>query len=375
LVFFFCFLLFIGLLCPDCLAVEPEKAEPNSPAETAPKKNVAVTVNGIDIIESDVDAAVAVQLRRIKIPAQMPPQFIEQYKKQIRQTALEDLITRVLVDEKIKAEVVVTEEEVVGYLEKMGSAQRPPLSLENIREQIRASGQNFDQVKQNIRIRLGYQKLMQAQWAGRINVTEDEAKKYYNENPEQFKTPERIRASHILIKPDTSDPNVDPNEAKTKAKAKAHELLKQIRNAEEDFATLAKENSACPTAARGGDLGLKPRGTWVKPFEEAAFKLKVGQLSDVVETRFGYHIIKVTDRKDPAITTFEQARDDIINGLTQKKRGEISKDYIESLKAKANIVYPSGKEPKVSKPAIKPAKPPPTDSNTTVKPKDTNAIE
>jgi peptidyl-prolyl cis-trans isomerase C len=151
-------------------------------------------------------------------------------------------------------------------------------------------------------------------------------------------------------------------------------LLKQIQNAA-DFVTLAKANSACPSAARGGDLGLKPRGTWVKPFEEAAFKLKVGQASDVVETQFGYHIIKLTDRKKPTITTFEEARDGIINVLTQEKRREITKEYIESLRAKANIVYPPGKEPKVRKPVIKSAKPAPTDSNATAKPEDKNAVK
>ena len=345
-------------------------AEPNSPAEAVLKTSIAVTVNGVDITESEVDAEVARRLRGAK----MPPQFIEQYKKQIRQPALEDLISRVLVDERIRAEVVVTEEEVIAYLERAGAAQKPPLSLDDIKERIRAAGQNFDEVKRDIRRRLGSQKLMEAQWAGRINITEDDARKYYDENPRLFETPEQVRASHILIKPDTSDPNTDPNEAKAKAKAKAHELLRQIQNAA-DFATLAKANSACPSAEYGGDLGLKPKGTWVKPFEEAAFKLKVGQVSDVVETQFGYHIIKLTDRKEPTITTFDQARDGIINALTREKRREITREYVKSLMAKANIVYPPGKGPKASTPVIKPPKPPPTDSNATAKPEDKNAVK
>jgi peptidyl-prolyl cis-trans isomerase C len=179
-------------------------AEPNSPAEAVLKTNIAVTVNGVDITESDVDAEVTQRLGRMRIPPKVPPQFIEQYKKQIRQPALEDLISRVLVDERIRTEVVVTEEEVIAYLERAGAAQKPPLSLDDIKERIRAAGQDFDEVKRDIRRRLGSQKLMEAQWAGRINLTEDDARKHYDENPRLFETPEQVRASHILIKPDTS---------------------------------------------------------------------------------------------------------------------------------------------------------------------------
>ena len=370
-----CFLIFLVTFgsTADC---EPNTVpvEPNRPAEVAAKTGIAVTVNGIDITESQVDAQVTQELGRMRILPQMPPQFLEQYKKELRRQALDRLIGSVLVDEKIKTEVVVTEEEVLGYLEGMAAAQRPPLTLEDIKRQIAASGRSFDEIKANIRRGLGYQRLMMAQWAGRINVTEVDAKKYYDQNPWRFETSEQVRASHILIKPDMSDPNADPNEAKAKAKAKAEELLKQIRDGK-DFATLAKANSACSSAAHGGDLGLKPRRTWVRPFEEAAFKLKVGQVSDIVETQYGYHIIRVTDRKEPSRMMFEQAKDGIISELTRKRREEIAKEYIDSLKAKAKFVYPPGKEPKVKRPLVKPPKPTPVDSNAPAEPKDANAVE
>ena len=349
-------------------------AEPNIPAKEAAKTGIAVTVNGIAITESQLDAEVTRELGRMRIPPQMPPQFLERYKKELRRQALDRLIGNVLVNERIKAEVVVTEEEVLGYLEGMAAAQRPPLTLDDIKRQIAASGQDFEQIKANIRRGLGYQRLMMAQWAGRINVTEVDAKKYYDENPRRFESPEQVRASHILIKPDMSDPNADPNEAKAKAKAKAEELLKQIRDGK-DFATLARANSACSSAARGGGLGLRPRGTWVKPFEETAFKLKVGQVSDLVETQYGYHIIRVTDRKEPSRMMFEQTKDGIIGELTRKRREEIAKEYIDSLKAKAKFVYPPGKEPKVSRTLLDVPKPAPADSNAPATPKNTNAVE
>jgi len=323
---------------------EPNTAlvEPNSPVETDLKKNIAVTVNGVDIRQSDIEAQIKPQLEKLAArPQQLPPEFVEQYKKQLRSQVLEKMIVEKLLDEKVKAaQIVVAEEEVIDQVKRMAFAQKPPLSLEDFKALIEASGKSFDEVKQQIQRGLGYQKLMEARWADKVNVTEDDARKYHSENPKQFETPEQVRASHILIKPDTTD----PNEAKAAAKATSQRLLKQVKDGA-DFAALARANSACPSAAKGGDLNFFGRGQMVPAFEKAAFELKVGQVSDIVETQFGYHIIKVTDRKDSNVIMFEQAKDDIIKMLTQNKQAELAKEYIESLKAEAKIVYPAGKEP------------------------------
>ncbi len=246
------FLAVFGLACrksgsgeTDANTVErPHSAgtQPSTPAAGAGR--IAVTVNGVDIAESDVEAQIKPQLE--KMAAQMPPAFVEQYKKQLRQQILEKVIVERLLDEKVKAaKIAVTEEEVIDQLEKMASAQKPPLSLEDFKALVKAYGRSFDEVKQQIQRGLGYQKLMEVQWAGRIKVTEDDAKKYYSENTKQFEMPEQVRASHILIKPDTTaalrqqgvgaDPNTDPNDAKAKAKTKAEDLLKQVKGGA-DFA-------------------------------------------------------------------------------------------------------------------------------------------
>ena len=88
----------------------------------------------------------------------------------------------------------------------------------------------------------------------------------------------------------------------------------------------------------------------VPAFEEAAFKLQVGQVSDIVQTQFGYHIIKVTGHKEAGVTTFEQAKDDILQTLTQQRQSELARQYIKSLRDKASIVYPPGKEPAAASP-------------------------
>jgi peptidyl-prolyl cis-trans isomerase C len=337
------------------VGVDTHSAKSNTSDKPDPASaGLAVTVNGDDITEAAVDAEVAQQLGRMRMSPQMPPQFLEQYKKQIRQQVVDRMIVERLLDEQVKVMgIVVTDADVIAHLKESGSRQEPPLSPEDIKALIEAQGRSFEDVKRQIRQSKGmrYKKLMEGQWVGKIKVTQDDAKKYYSENKQQFETPEQVRASHILITGATADPNTDPNEAKAKAKVKAADLLKQIK-AGADFATLAKANSGhASSAERGGDLGFFGRGQTVPPtLEKAAFELKVGQVSDVVETQYGYDIIKVTDRKDARTIPFEQARDEIIQRLTEQKQRELAEQYIESLKSKAKIVYPPGKEPKPMQP-------------------------
>lgn len=162
-------------------------------------------------------------------------------------------------------------------------------------------------------------------------ISEEDLSKYYDENLEQFRINE-VRASHILIKTVDDNRVPLPEKEKAEAKVKAQAILDKIK-AGEDFATLAKENSEDPgSGANGGDLGFFPKGQMVKPFEEAAFSMKVGDLSDLVESDYGYHIIKVTDKKDET-STFAEVKDRIKTILTDKAY----QDYISELKSKAKI--------------------------------------
>ncbi|HPC93842.1 MAG TPA: peptidyl-prolyl cis-trans isomerase [Sedimentisphaerales bacterium] len=188
---------------------------------------------------------------------------------------------------------------------------------------------------------------METQWAGKIDVNDADAQAYYEGHPKEFVKPEMVRASHILIAP---DPNAaDPNQAKAVAKAKAEALLTQVKSGA-DFAELAKANSSCPSKTQGGDLGTFGRGKMVKPFEDAAFALEPGEVSDVVETRFGYHIIKVTEHTDAQTVPLEEAKTGIIERLIAQKKNQAVQEYLQSLKDKATIVYAPGFEPPAPKP-------------------------
>ena len=106
-----------------------------------------------------------------------------------------------------------------------------------------------------------------------------------------------------------------------------------------DFASMAQEHSSCPSKTRGGDLGFFPRGQMVGEFEEVAFALDVGQISDVVETKFGFHIITVTDKKAASTVPFDQSKADITAFLDNQKEQQAVASYIDSLRSIATIQY------------------------------------
>jgi peptidyl-prolyl cis-trans isomerase C len=304
-----CFVIFLAVIPLSCKPKSPKETDTNksstAPADSGP--DIAVNVNGVDILESEIEKLVKPQLEMIaKQSAQLPPTFAEQYAKQLREQFIEQTIRRNLLDEKVKqANIVITDEDVMSTIGEIAAAQKEPLSLEEFKKKLEEYGQSFDNVKEDLRRGLARNQFMEAQWAGKINVTEEDAKKYYQENTKQFETPEQVRASHILIKPVFTDPNTDPNEVKAKAKVKAEDLLKQLKDGA-DFAELAKSHSACPSAPQGGDLGLFPRGETTPAFENAAFELEIGQISDIVETEYGYHIIKVTEHMAQLVRSYCQ---------------------------------------------------------------------
>ncbi len=166
-----------------------------------------------------------------------------------------------------------------------------------------------------------------------ISLSEDDLRTYYKENLERLSGAEERRASHILINAPQGASSAD----REKAKARATELLEQVRKAPGSFADVARKNSQDPgSSAAGGDLGFIGRGAMVKPFEDVVFALKKGDISDVVETNFGYHIITVTDIKRPPQPSFDTVRASLENELKQQ---QALRKFAEVAEAFANGVY------------------------------------
>lgn len=166
-----------------------------------------------------------------------------------------------------------------------------------------------------------------------ITLSEADVRTYYDQNAARLSGKEERRASHILI----TAPASAPAAQRQQARAKAEELLAQVRKAPDTFAEVAKKNSQDPgSAPNGGDLDFFARGAMVKPFEEAAFALKKGDISDLVESEFGYHIIRLTDIKAPKARSFEEMRPEIEADL---KKQQAQRKFAESADAFTNGVY------------------------------------
>ena len=254
-------------------------------------------------------------------PAQLP---------ELEKRVLDNLINiELLYQQSQKAGTKVDEAEVNNQFETL--KKRFPTEAE-FNNAIKKMKQTETTMKSQIRKGIAIQRFLDKKTLGKVEVTEEEIRAYYDSHTNLFKKPEQVRASHILIK-------VEPG-ANEKVKAKARKKIEKIRQRllkGEEFGALAKEFSQCPSSAKGGDLNYFGRRQMAKPFEEAAFALKVGDLSDVVETRFGYHLIKLTDKRAASTYGYKDMRDRIRKNLMREKiRIEVS-NYIQELKKSAAI--------------------------------------
>ena len=187
-------------------------------------------------------------------------------------------------------------------------------------------------IKARIERVLTIQGFIQNEIAQKVTVTEKETRDFYDSHPEKFTRPEQVKASHILIK---ADPEMDEN-SKRKSRREIEKIRERVEKGE-DFAELAREVSQGPSSAKGGDLGYFGRGDMVKPFEEAAFSLKPGEVSDVVETRFGYHLIKATDRREESTIQYQEVKERLQGVLKQAKVNQEVGEYIRKLREKADV--------------------------------------
>jgi len=200
----------------------------------------------------------------------------------------------------------------------------------------------------------------------KVNVTEEQIKKFYDENGSQFERAETVRVAHILLSTRDSNTNQELSEEKKKEKRQQIEkLLERLRKGE-DFAALAKEFSEDPVSKTKGGEYTFPRGQMVPEFETAAFSLKTNQISDVITTQFGYHIIKLYEKTPPQRLELAKVKDDLKEQLARfEVQDKMLPDYLKKLKKDASLEYLNGAkapaETSPESPVEKPADKAPSD--------------
>lgn len=283
-------------------------------------------VNGVAISQAEFNKALSrFQLQR---NSQEPPSAEEM--KEIKSRILQSLIDReLLLQESKRVGVKVDDAEVEAQVDSLKKRLGDDAKLGQMLEKWQFTEAQY---RETIKNELLMRKLLEQQLGAKSDVTEAEVKAFYNEHPDVFRAPEQVRASHILVKVEANAKEED----KTKAMEKIKAVQQRVKKGE-DFAALAKEVSDCPSKEQGGDLNFFSKGMMVAPFENAAFSMDVGAVSDIVESQFGYHLIKVTEKKPAGIRPFEQVKAPVEQHLKAQKAGQLRAQYIEELKAKAKI--------------------------------------
>ena len=299
--------------------------EPSKPVP-AQLPEVLARVNGEAVSKTEFDRAVgALEARNGgPVPAEQ--------RDRIFREVLDQLVDyKLLVQEGRARKIAAADTEVD---ERIKEIQKQFPSEDAFKQMLTSRKTTLDQVRSDIRQDITVQKLIANEiTAEKVAVKPEQVTDFYAKNPDQFKQTERVRASHILI----TVPKDADDATKTLARAKAADILKEVK-AGKDFAALAKQHSQDPGSAQnGGDLGLFQPGQMVGPFNDVAFKLAPGSVSDLVETQFGFHIIKVAEKQTARTVPLEEIRPQLEQYLERMNREQQTDAFVNGLKTKGKV--------------------------------------
>ena len=337
------FLLFL-LILPLAAFAGGKKEEPKEitePVNTDPDPVVSEEREPLGVVAADAAAIVNGSVIPLKTYNGQLQAVIQQYTSQgvnFQEAQLADLKIKVLdnlIDQELMYQDAVTkglsvsDEAVKMQLDAVKGQFPDEATYINI---LASQGMTEEEVRADISRSLLVEDYITNKFGPLVTIEDSDSMKFYQENSQYFTQPEQVRASHILIK---AEP--DAEESLKKDALERINAIKARLNGGEEFSDLARTLSEGPSNVNGGDLEAFGRGQMVKSFEDAAFAMNVGDVSDVVETQFGYHLIKLTAKNAQTSVPFEQVRGQIVDHLTQLEIAEMINGYIATIKPGAVI--------------------------------------
>ncbi len=285
----------------------------NNRTVQAENKPVAI-VNGKKLFSDEVEK----KLQRYK---GLDPATLSSYRMEI----IDEMIIQTLIEQFFQKEGInipsqEVEDKVINLRENLKT--NPKTATFTLEELLEASGSSLEELKEEIKITLGFKTYFEKA------TSEKTLRDYFSKNKDTY-SGEMVRASHILVDTRLTESPEDLNKAKQKI-----ESIKKELDGGVDFAELAQKYSDCPSSKQGGDIGFFPRkGAVIEAFAEAAFKLKPGQVSGPVKTEFGYHLIKVTEKKEAKEVSYEDVKEQVKENYITDESGKL----IEKLRQEAKI--------------------------------------
>lgn len=302
--------------------------------QKADEPQVAAIVDGNEITVNEVDKFAQTQqvimqlyqtnqeFAQVILQTEAGKNVIKEYQKQ----KLDQLITQKLLEQEAKERgISLSKEKKDEFFNKQlkGIKEQNNMTDKQIEDALKEQGSSLEDYKKmfldNNEGTLLISNLRDEVFS-KVSVSDEKVKKYYENNSSQYKHKAQVKASHILVK----------------TEKKAKEVLKKLNNGA-NFAEMAKEYSTGPSKNSGGNIGFFSKGQMMPKFEEAAFNLEIGEISDPVKTKYGYHIIKLKDKKKAGISEFKEVKDKIKSSLLDNKKQKAWSDFINTLREEAKI--------------------------------------
>ncbi len=315
----------VDLSAAEDMFTAPLKSDPlaNDP------EIVLVRVNGKEILRGEIMHLMNLYMQQLG--SRIPPSQMQQQKQLLFQRIKSDLIDRTLVEEAVaSSDVKVDQAEIDELIENF---KRSLPEGKTFAELLEDQGSTMPELVEGLRQQCARRNFLSLKTTNVAVATEAEARIFYDENPDNFQRPEAVSASHVLLVT-SADESAKEKAAK---KAKLEKIRASIIAGELSFAKAAKKHSGCPSSEQGGALGTFSKGRMVPEFEMAAFTQEIDEVGDIIETQHGYHIIKVSKHTEEGVTSFEEAKDQIVAYLSTQKKQQAIADYVRSLRDGATI--------------------------------------